>query len=96
MYVNTLGAMTAGFIRGVGNYLFHKLAQKGWGQFCRCGVLSYNLQKALDIDSLGFNFIYNSLHLLCRLLQRFLLFLVSSGLNTFRLVVAYSCVNDVF
>ena len=64
MHINPLDAMAAGFIRGADNYLFHKLAQEGWGQFCRCSVLPYNLQKALGIDSLGFNFVYDSLQLL--------------------------------
>ena len=37
--VNTLGTMAAGLIQGVNNYLFHKLTQKGRGQFGRFSVL---------------------------------------------------------
>jgi len=48
------------------NHLFHKLPQECWGQF---GVLLDNIQKALDIDRLGFGGGYNILQFLYRLFQ---------------------------
>ena len=71
--------MAAGFIRGVNNYLFHKLTQKGRGQFRGFGVLLYNLQKILDIDSLGFCLGYNTSQFLCGLFQIRLLLFVAFG-----------------
>ena len=49
-HLNPLNAVAAGLVRGVDNYLFHKLTQEDRGQLCRCGVLPYNLQKTLDIE----------------------------------------------
>lgn len=59
MYVNTLNAMTAGLIRGVDNYLFHKLTQKRGGKLRRLSVLLHDFQEALNVDSLDFGGSYN-------------------------------------
>lgn len=69
VYVNALGAMAAGFIRGVDNYLFHKLTQKRRGQFGGFGVFLYDFQKILDIDNLGFRLGYGTSQFLCGLFQ---------------------------
>lgn len=79
VYVNALGAMAAGLIRGVDNYLFHKLTQKRRGQLGGFSVLLYNPQKILDIDSLGFRLGYSTPQFLRRLFQIRLFLFVALG-----------------
>lgn len=52
VYINTLDAMPTGLVSFMDNDFVHKFMQKLWGQFGRLGILFYNPQKALDIDSL--------------------------------------------
>ena len=73
MYVDSLYAVAAGFVRFADKNLVYKFVQNIRGQFCRFGVLLNYFQKALDIDGLCLCGFYNGAQAFNRLLQLALL-----------------------